>query len=48
MPTEYGDVAREIFQFYDEDSEMLGMVLEQFIQQPPMRDIVIEYLTGIK
>ena len=47
MPSEYANVARDIFDFYNENAELLSLALARFVTQPPMRDVVIGYITGL-
>jgi hypothetical protein len=46
LPREYEETAFEIFNFFDEDDEIFNDALYKFSKQPPMRDVVIEYITG--
>ena len=47
MPTDYSNVATDLFDFYNENAELLTYALTQFVMQPPMRDVAIGYITGL-
>mgnify|MGYP006944991818 CR=1 FL=1 len=48
MKYEYRPYAFQLFEFYLEDSSMLQFALKEFGRQPMMRNVVSDFITGMK